>query len=72
MPLLSLMRQGMILSLGWVVCAAVVLQYHGFLWALFVLAIWAVLVVRFQRATVAHAKSIAEARATTHPATPRS
>ena len=51
-----------VLSLGWVVCAALVLRHHGFLWALLVLVVWAALLVRFQRATVAHAKSLAEAR----------
>lgn len=60
MPLLAILRQGMVLSLGWVVCAALVLRYHGFLWALLILIIWAALLVRFQRATVAHAKSIAK------------
>jgi len=60
MPLLAILRQGMVLSLGWVVCAALVLRHHGFLWAMLILIIWAALLVRFQRATVAHAKSIAD------------
>ncbi|WP_207537229.1 hypothetical protein [Sabulicella rubraurantiaca] len=59
MPLLALLRQGMVLSLGWVVAAALVLRHHGFPWALLLLVIWAALLIRFQRATVAHARSIA-------------
>ena len=59
MPLISLLRQGMVLSLGWVVCAALALRHYGFFWALLLLVIWAFLLVRFQRATVEHAKSIA-------------
>ncbi|MCW8087645.1 hypothetical protein [Sabulicella glaciei] len=59
MPLLALLRQGMVLSLGWVVAAALVLRHHGFPWALLLLVIWAALLVRFQRATVVHARSIA-------------
>lgn len=59
MPLLALLRQGMVLSLGWVICAALVLRHHGFGWALLILVIWALLLVRFQRATVAHARAIA-------------
>ena len=59
MPLLALLRQGMVLSLGWVVAAALALRHHGFPWTLLLLVIWAALLVRFQRATVAHARSIA-------------
>ena len=59
MPLISVLRQGMALSLGWVVCAALVLRHYGFFWALLILVIWAALLVRFQRSTVAHAQSIA-------------
>lgn len=62
MPLLSVLRQGMVLSLGWVVCAALALQHHGFFWALLLLVIWVALLVRFQRATVAHAQSIAASK----------
>jgi hypothetical protein len=49
----------MLLSLGWVVAATLALRHHGFLWALLLLVIWAALLVRFQRATVAHARAIA-------------
>ncbi len=63
MPLISLLRQGMVLSLGWIVAATLVLRHHGFLWALLLLVIWAALLVRFQRSTVAHARSIAATRA---------
>lgn len=59
MPLISILRQGMFLSLGWVVCAALALRHYGFFWALLLLIIWAVLLVRFQRSTVEHAKSVA-------------
>ena len=59
MTLLSLLRQGMVLSLGWVVCAAMALTHYGFLWALLLLILWAALLVRFQRSTVEHAKAIA-------------
>lgn len=62
MPLLSLVRQGLVLSLGWIVAATLVLRHHGFLWALLLVVIWAVLIVRFQRSTVAHAHAIAEER----------
>ena len=65
MPLLSLLRQGMILSLGWVVCAALALRHHGFFWALLLLVIWVALLVRFQRATVAHAQSLAASQGRT-------
>jgi len=49
----------MFLSLGWVVCAALALRHYGFFWALLLLIIWAALLVRFQRSTVEHAKSVA-------------
>lgn len=62
MSLLALLRQGMVLSLGWVVAAALALRHHGFLWALLLLVIWAALLVGFQRATVRHAKAIAESQ----------
>ncbi|MEI6158894.1 MAG: hypothetical protein WCP77_03580 [Roseococcus sp.] len=62
MPLITLLRQGMVLSLGWVVCAAMALTHYGFFWALLLLIIWAALLVRFQRSTVEHAKSIAKLR----------
>lgn len=62
MPLISLLRQGMVLSLGWIVAATLVLRHHGFLWALLLVVIWAALIVRFQRSTVAHARAIAEER----------
>ncbi|UPY39079.1 hypothetical protein [Sediminicoccus sp. KRV36] len=64
MPLIALLRQGMVLSLGWVVCAAMALTYVGFFWALLLLIIWAALLVRFQRSTVEHAKSIAKLQGT--------
>ena len=59
MSLVTVLRQGMVLSLGWVVCAALALRHYGFFWALLILVIWAVLLVRFQRSTVEHAKSVA-------------
>lgn len=62
MSLVSLLRQAMVLSLGWIVAATLVLRHHGFFWALLLLVIWAALLVRFQRSTVEHAKSIAAAR----------
>jgi hypothetical protein len=62
MSLVSLLRQGMVLSLGWIVAATLVLRHHGFLWALLVLLIWAALLVRFQRSTVEHARAIAALR----------
>lgn len=65
MPLIGLLRGGMVLSLGWVVCAALALRHHGFGWALLILVIWAVLLFRFQRGVVEHAKSIASQRDTT-------
>jgi hypothetical protein len=67
MPLISLLRQGMVLSLGWIVAATLVLRHHGFLWALLLVVIWAALLVRFQRSTVAHAHSIAAARKAGEP-----
>jgi uncharacterized membrane protein YccC len=62
MPLVGLLRSGMVLSLGWVVCAALALRHHGFGWALLILVIWAVLLFGFQRGVVEHAKSIASQR----------
>ncbi|WP_027283667.1 hypothetical protein [Rubritepida flocculans] len=62
MPLISLLRQGMLLSLGWIVAATLLLRHHGFLWALLVLILWAALLVRFQRSTVEHARAIAALR----------
>lgn len=59
MPLLGLLRQGLLLSLGWVVCAALALRHHGFGWALLLLVTWAALVFAFQRAVVEHARSLA-------------
>jgi hypothetical protein len=67
MPLISLLRQGMVLSLGWVVCAALALTHYGFFWGLLLLIIWAALLVRFQRSTVEHAKSIAAQLKGPHP-----
>jgi hypothetical protein len=67
MPLISLLRQGMVLSLGWIVAATLVLRHHGFLWALLLLIIWAALLVRFQRSTVEHARSIAARRGEAPP-----
>lgn len=64
MTLLALLRHGLILSLGWIVAAALALRHHGFLWALLLVVVWAALLVVFQRATVAHAEAI-RARATT-------
>lgn len=62
MPLISLLRQGMVLSLGWIVAATLVLRHHGFFWALLLVVICAALLVRFQRSTVAHARAIAAER----------
>lgn len=59
MPLLALMRQGVLLSLGWVVCAALALRHHGFGWGLLLLVIWALLLMRFHRSAVAHARAVA-------------
>ena len=58
-PLIGLLRHGLLLSLGWVVCAALALRHHGFGWSLLLLVIWAALVFRFQRAVVEHARSLA-------------
>jgi hypothetical protein len=66
-PLLSLLRQGMMLSLGWIVAATLVLRHHGFLWALLVLIIWAALLLRFQRSTVEHARAVAALRKDSSP-----
>lgn len=62
MTLLSLLRHALVLSLGWIVAAALALRHHGFPWALLLLVLWAVLLVRYQRATVAHAQAVAAAR----------
>lgn len=59
MTLLALLRHGLVLSLGWIVAAALALRHHGFLWALLLVVVWAALIVAFQRATVAHAQAIA-------------
>ncbi|MFL1461934.1 hypothetical protein ACI6QG_07010 [Roseococcus sp. DSY-14] len=59
MPLLALMRQGVVLSLGWVVCAALALRHHGFGWALLLLVAWALLLMRFHRSAIAHARAVA-------------
>ncbi len=61
MSLVALLRQGMLLSLGWIVAATLALSHHGFLWALLILVIWAALLVRFQRSTVEHAQAISAA-----------
>lgn len=58
MTLLALLRHGLVLSLGWIVAAALALRHHGFLWALLLVVLWAALIVLFQRATVAHAQAI--------------
>ncbi|MBY0335231.1 MAG: hypothetical protein K2X11_01370 [Acetobacteraceae bacterium] len=60
MSLVALLRHGLLLSLGWLVAAALALGHYGFLWGLFLIVVWAVLIVRFQRATVAHAQAVAE------------
>lgn len=57
-PLVGILRHGLLLSLGWVVCAALALRHHGFGWALLLLVLWAALVFRFQRAVVEHARSL--------------
>ena len=49
----------LILSLGWIVAAALAPRHHGFLWALLLVVLWAVLLVLYQRATVSHAQAIA-------------
>jgi hypothetical protein len=66
LTLLALLRHALILSLGWVVAAALALRHHGFAWALLLMVIWALLIVAFQRATVAHARAIA-AKGETEP-----
>jgi hypothetical protein len=52
---------------GWIAAATLALSHHGFLWALLILVIWAALLVRFQRSTVDHARSIAARRDKTPP-----
>lgn len=59
MPLVGILRHGLLLSLGWVVCAALALRHHGFGWTLLLLVVWAALVFRFQRSVVEHARSLA-------------
>jgi asparagine N-glycosylation enzyme membrane subunit Stt3 len=59
MSLVALLRHGLLLSLGWLVAGALALGHYGFLWAFLLILIWAVLMLRFQRATVAHAQAIA-------------
>ena len=41
MPLVGILRHGLLLSLGWVVCAALALRHHGFGWTLLLLVVWA-------------------------------
>ena len=62
MTLIALLRHGLMLSLGWIVAAALALRHHGFLWALLMVVIWAALIIAFQRATVRHAQAIAARR----------
>ena len=41
------------------ICAALALRHHGFGWALLLLVLWALLLMRFHRSAVAHAKAVA-------------
>jgi hypothetical protein len=59
LPLLHILRLGILASTGWLALAALLWQHHGFLWALLAVLIWAALIRLFQRAVLAHAQALA-------------
>lgn len=60
MPLIRILRLGVLASCGWLALAALLWQSHGFLWALLAIIIWAVLLRLFQQAVLAHARELAQ------------
>lgn len=59
---IGVLRHGALLGLGWVVCAALVWERFGVLWASLVLVIWVLLLIRFHKAVESLARSIAARR----------
>jgi hypothetical protein len=60
MPLIRILRLGVLASCGWLALAALLWQNHGFLWALLAVIIWAALLRLFQQAVLAHARELAK------------
>jgi hypothetical protein len=60
LPLLRIIRLGVLASTGWLALAALLWQRHGFLWAFLAVLIWVVLLRLFQQAVLAHAQSLAD------------
>ncbi len=59
MPLIRIMRMGVLASTGWLVLAALLWQTHGFLWAFLAVLLWVGLLRLFQQAVLAHAQALA-------------
>lgn len=59
LPLLRILRLGVLASTGWLALAALLWQHHGFLWALLAVLIWVALLRLFQRAVLDHAQALA-------------
>lgn len=59
---IGVLRMGALLSLGWVVCAALAWERFGVIWAFAILIAWLLLLLRFHRAVEALARGIAERR----------
>jgi len=60
LPLIRIMRLGVLASTGWLALAALLWQRHGFLWAFLAVLIWVALLRLFQQAVLALAQSLAE------------
>ena len=58
MPLLRILRLGILASTGWLALAALLWQHHGFLWALLAVLVWAAMIRLFQRAVLEHAHAL--------------
>jgi hypothetical protein len=60
LPLIRILRFGVLLSCGWLALAALLWQHHGFLWAALAVIIWVALLRLFQQAVLAHAQALAK------------
>ncbi|MCX7932504.1 MAG: hypothetical protein N2588_08165 [Rhodovarius sp.] len=68
MPLIRILRTGVLASCGWLALAALLWQHYGFLWALAAVILWAVLLRLFQQSVLAHARELADKAAARAPA----
>jgi hypothetical protein len=59
-PVLSVLRAGVLLGLGWVAAAALAWELFGVLWAALVLVLWVLLLRRFHGAVQALAVAVRE------------